>query len=515
MPLLESLIARGSDGDIVFLASAAAAAVFGCTLCLAAYRVWLHPLASLPGPKYMAISDIPDRWHAYISLDSSARAVALHRKYGPIVRIGPDRVMVAGSIAWPEVHGVRAGSGGAGEFGKVAGFLNPHDHQSLIGANYEDHRRQRRQLAHAFSAAALHEQEDVINQYIEKLMAEMSARAKQGEVIDIVNWFNYCTFDVIGDLCFAKSFQALEGNTTFVDNFFKGLIGSSYARFMEQVPLLKLPLKLMLGTRKVSDALKAGLANLALGRAKAQERIAQGEREDGRRDFSTYMLRKDKEGNRPLSDAEVGSLSSVLVVAGSETTATTLSGLVFFLCQPENADKLHILQEEVRTAFADDAEVDITATSHLEYLTACIEEALRMYPPTAYITPRASPGAEVGGHWLPRGTKIHVYMNATYRDPANFAEPDSFNPERWLKNSHPLYDTRFDGDRREVFKPFSTGPRDCIGKNLAYAEMRVITTRLVRGFNFQALPGQEDWMSSQRNTLLWLKSGFKIRPSLA
>lgn len=63
------------------------------------YRIWLHPLSRVPGPKHLATSDIFNMYTSYVSLKMSKYAVELHRKYGPMVRIGPDRVLVDGSIA--------------------------------------------------------------------------------------------------------------------------------------------------------------------------------------------------------------------------------------------------------------------------------------------------------------------------------------------------------------------------------------------------------------------------------
>ncbi|PFH55147.1 hypothetical protein XA68_10589 [Ophiocordyceps unilateralis] len=84
-------------------------------------------------------------------------------------------------------------------------------------------------------------------------------------------------------------------------------------------------------------------------------------------------------------------------------------------------------------------------------------------------------------------------------------------PERWLPVSHPLYDDRFANDRRAVFKPFSHGPRDCIGKNLAYSEMRLIISKLLYRFDFSLPPGQDDWHESQNVVTLWTKGPLYIR----
>ena len=112
-----------------------------------------------------------------------------------------------------------------------------------------------------------------------------------------------------------------------------------------------------------------------------------------------------------LSDAEVKAMSSVLVLAGSETSATALSGFVFLISLPENADKLAILVDEVRSAFADEADMNIKSTAQLEYLKAAIDETMRMYPPAVTLTPRVSPGAAVGGHWLPQGVSIPSHFS--------------------------------------------------------------------------------------------------------
>lgn len=93
--------------------------------------------------------------------------------------------------------------------------------------------------------------------------------------------------------------------------------------------------------------------------------------------------------------------SSTLVAAGSETTATLLSGLTFYLLT--NPHTMKTLTEEVRSAFKSDEEIDFSSANNLPYLRACIEEALRIYPPTPSGLPRVVPkgGATICGQYVP------------------------------------------------------------------------------------------------------------------
>jgi cytochrome P450 len=349
----------------------------------------------------MAVSDIFSQWRAWVSMDMLNYAPVLHRIYGPIVRIGPNRLAIEGSVCWPEVYGARSTSD-EDEFSKIPGFAFPNDHLALLGANREDHRRQRRQLGHAFSAAALQEQAGIIVQYIDKFVGQLTACAQKSQPVDIVSLLNYMTFDIIGDLTFADSFHGLDGDTTFVNNLFRGLKGGSYRRFLLQFPLLKPFLTLYVGLEDLHKANVLNKENFLLGRLKGQARMAMGaEPKDGRRDFATYMLRKGKNETAVLSDEEVQTLSSALVVAGSETTATALSGFTFLV--GTHPEKKRILADEIRTSFADESEITIASSAKLPYLHAVIEESLRLYPPAVALPPRVSPGAQVNSQWIPRG----------------------------------------------------------------------------------------------------------------
>lgn len=107
-------------------------------------------------------------------------------------------------------------------------------------------------------------------------------------------------------------------------------------------------------------------------------------------------------------------------------------------------------------------------------------------------------------------TTFTVFQMANYHNPNHWAEPDSYLPKRWLPKSHPLYDDKFKNDNRATFKPFSYGPRDCLGKNLAYSEMRLILARLLFGFDFELVPGQEDWHDALRTFLVWERMPLNI-----
>jgi cytochrome P450 len=81
---------------------------------------------------------------------------------------------------------------------------------TLTMSNDEVHARQRRALSHPFSMKALLEQQDIVNSHVTKLMSNFHKLSQQGAIINIVDWYNFATFDIIGDLCFAEPFGCLD-----------------------------------------------------------------------------------------------------------------------------------------------------------------------------------------------------------------------------------------------------------------------------------------------------------------
>lgn len=97
--------------------------------------------------------------------------------------------------------------------------------------------------------------------------------------------------------------------------------------------------------------------------------------------------------------------SSILIIGGSETTATLLSGVTYYLLTNPDAHKR--LTDEIRSTFKEESEIDFTSVSNLPYLLACLEEALRLYPPVPIGLPRIVPkgGATIADHYVPEDVR--------------------------------------------------------------------------------------------------------------
>jgi len=169
------------------------------------------------------------------------------------------------------------------------------------------------------------------------------------------------------------------------------------------------------------------------------------------------LVLNQQEGNG-LSRDEMDTNASVFMIAGTETTATLLSGLTYYLLKsPGSMEKL---VKEIRAAFTSTHDMSMEQLAALPYLAACIKEAFRVYPPVPLAVPRVTPddGSTVAGHFIPPRTSLGVPQHAMYTLEKNFKMPYDYIPERWLG------DTRFDSDEKHALQPFSIGSRDCVGK---------------------------------------------------
>lgn len=91
--------------------------------------------------------------------------------------------------------------------------------------------------------------------------------------------------------------------------------------------------------------------------------------------------------------------------------------------------------------------------------------------------PRVCPGATIDGYYVPSGTEVSVDNFVVSRDARNFPDPDEFHPERWIGEN-----TR---SNKEASRPFSIGPRACLGINLAYPEARMILATMAYSYDWE------------------------------
>ncbi|KAH7039774.1 cytochrome P450 [Microdochium trichocladiopsis] len=463
-----------------------------------AYLIFFHPLAKLPGPKLYATTDLFYLYHL-VGCTWPAKLKTLHDEYGPTIRFSPFDVSSIAPESWKTIYGHKSKPNKT--FEKDRRVYNGPDQgiANIVIADNDAHRRMRRVLAHAFSEKALRGQETLIKSNVDLFISKVAALAEAKEPVNIMLWYNYITFDLIGDLAFGKPFGCLEqgGYHPWVKMVFESLAMSNFRQVLNRHPSSNLLSSWILPERMR----RAFVEHAELSSKTAFERIERGN--VGREDFMDHILRHNDE--KGLSKLEIAVNSSTLITAGSETTATLLSGTTYMLLT--NRDKYTKLVKDIRDRYASEAEITMSSVNELQYLLAVFNEGLRMYPPVPMGLPRFPPagGETVDGYYIPEKSSIAVPHWAAYQCEQNWADPQRFVPERWLGT-----DPRYANDKRDVLQPFSTGPRNCIGKNLAYAEMRVILTRLLWRFDLELLPESKDWYN-QRIFAFWKKGPLMVK----
>ena len=153
-------------------------------------------------------------------------------------------------------------------------------------SNDADHSRMRRLLSHAFSDAALREQEPTMTKYFDLLVTGLSRKCDAGESVDMCKWYNYLTFDIIGDLCFNESFGALETGEyhVWMNNLFQGI---KFARFLRIAVTYKpLMLVLKLWTKLNPKIAEARVQHEQFTKLKTAKRM---DSPTNHKDFMTYV----------------------------------------------------------------------------------------------------------------------------------------------------------------------------------------------------------------------------------
>jgi cytochrome P450 len=360
------------------------------------YRVWFHPLSRFPGPTLLSAVYFPFLYEHFINGTWIRKVAKLHRQYGPIIRIGPDHLAIDGAIGWPEVFSPRSAQ--LNEYPKLAKLFQG-DTISLLCAPRDIHRRQRHQIRHAFSDTAIIQQEATVRKYVDMLLNQLEERANQQQIINIVEWLHFAAFDIVGDLTISESFQSLQNSSyhPWVQSFFQAIRAISIRRFLRSYSILN-----MLGTLISHASMTKTDEVLSYMATKVKARITlQYGRDDTTPDYVAYMLAKTNNGESGMSEGEILATSPFLVIAGSETIATALSGFWFYLARDQLV--YDAITAEIRSAFSTEAEITMQSTVQLNYLVACIKEILRIYPPIPSMPQRVSPGGSIDGKYVPAG----------------------------------------------------------------------------------------------------------------
>jgi cytochrome P450 family 135 len=185
----------------------------------------------------------------------------------------------------------------------------------------------------------------------------------------------------------------------------------------------------------------------------AERRTAEDVEE--RDDVLSMLVAARHEDGSPMSDEEMRDELLTLLVAGHETTATSLAWAVERLTR--NPDKLERLRTEVHEG-------------REEYLTATIQETLRLRPVISIVLRKLTEPVEIGGYELPAGVSVAPCVYLVHRNPEIYPEPQRFLPERFLDNPPGTY----------TWIPFGGGVRRCLGASFAQFEMAVVLKELVK-----------------------------------
>lgn len=453
------------------VASAALATfVVGVVLYHLLSSLLFSPLSRIPGPKSFALTRAKLAYEDYKGT-RTRKIHALHQKYGPVVRIGPNEVSFNSISALRTIYG--AGSG----FERTSFYrmFEAYGRKNMFSfSTVKEHGERKKLFAHAYAKSALLKGANAtMLEHKAKLFLDLLER--EGPTSEIFSTLHYFSLDNITQFLYGKfgKTACLEGSQAdreligdIVDIARRKLSWYS-VHFPDFTKWLYAQTGMTgcIARRFYPMALPTTYTGIRLHAMKACQAYSQAS-EDEKEDQSSLIAklwahhRSHKENG--MDDLDIASECADHLLAGIDTTSDTLMFLIWSLSRPGNREFQEKLINEVRQ-IPDDAlnaagipRADIC--DKLPYVDAVIKETLRLYAPLPGSEPRSLPSPiSIDGYLLPPRTTVSIAPYALHRNPEVFKEPGRFNPDRWLDSSQDV------AEIRKWFWAFSSGGRMCIG----------------------------------------------------
>ncbi|CAE6503614.1 unnamed protein product [Rhizoctonia solani] len=459
----------------------------------------------------------------------------LHEKYGKFVRIGPNHISIADPNALDAVYGH---SNGLLKSEFYEAFKSDEMGDVFNTRDKAVHTMKRKRIANIFSSQNVLAFEPRVRGHIKQFCAQLDMRCEQAlKGISGFNWdtkdgkavinccpqFSYLAFDIISDLALGVPFGLIEAqkdstpaalalvskknvqNLPVMRIITKGGTGAmilgSYPSWVQKLLLLGTPWH-------IPDLIaRRDFRNIASAAVNTRVNSVENEalEDEGRGvDLLDKLFEVKNNDGLPLSREEIDSEALVTIGAGSDTTSNSLSALCYYVAANPQVKKK--LQQELDSihpsgekAGSDQSQppyvlANFDEIKNLPYLNACVKESLRLYSTLGAGLPRVVPAGKtltIAGETFKGGSVISVPSYSTNRSSVWGADPEVYRPERWLEDGS--------ASLNKYYVPFSTGPRACVGRNLANMNLLLVAAAFFHRYDVQL---------ASSSTKLQVKEGF-------
>ncbi|KIX92995.1 uncharacterized protein Z520_11268 [Fonsecaea multimorphosa CBS 102226] len=451
---------RENFGAIIFLA------IFVWLSAKAVYNIYIHPLSGVPGPWVAKVLEsylVP----AIATFKRSHKLLDLHRQYGGVVRVGVNQVSISDWTALKTIYTNKTSTKSELLY-STATFTGFHENIFSM-RNKEAHHARRKLQNQSYSQQVVLRNEELLSEKANILVQRMiqgSRDSGSGYTVEVFRLNALFSLEVLMKCAFNRDYseapdkESLELLTSLEESGI-ALATRSALPFLDRHYAHLIPGPVGQSFKQLNRFITRVL--------ELQDKFIRHELESdaasARFLLTPLLSHSDFHLGRKLNHDEVLEEAVALVFAGSGTTSTLLSYLLW--CLAKHEDVQDRLRAELQGAGSSLSEIQ-----QLPVLNAAIKETHRLYPSFMGMVPRTLDcPIVVGKHVLPKGTLVVMQNFVHQRDPFLFPDPDSWLPDRWL------HETK---DMSSALTPFSLGPGNCIGQNLAKAELYLATSKIIR-----------------------------------
>ncbi|TGO82834.1 hypothetical protein BPOR_0748g00020 [Botrytis porri] len=434
------------------------------------WRLYFSPIAKFPGPKLAAISILYEIYHEIVlGGNYTFKIKELHERYGPIIRINPWELHINDPDYYDELY-----VAGGKRRDKYPYYTKQFGNsESMIGTVSHNHHRLRRgAMNRYFSKASVFRLEPMIQKYVDSLVRRLCSYKDTKKPVNLSWAFSCFTFDVISEYALGRTDSSIKTSDDFHTDFHDAIENFGNISHVTKVfPWIFTLMQYMpLSLIRFLDPKTVSVVEFQMGMKAQIGAIINGKNTNHERSSQLTIFHEILSSDLPPNEKSVARLwqeGQTVIGAGTETTAWTLSVIAYHvLANPDILSKL-LTEMEGKNGLKD--------LEQLPYLTSVIQEGLRLSFGVVAHLQRISPDQVLKFHeWeIPSGTPVSMSSYLQHLDHRIFPSPNTFSPDRFLENP----------SLSKYIVSFSKGSRQCLGINLAWAELYLCVKGVIGELN--------------------------------